>query len=94
MHSAGSLLQVFLEFFEIIDYTVRTAFNIIPHLGQLNSTPYSGATGTLSLNRENRISRELVCAKFINGKPELQDFNIEPEITDDQSIIYSDDYIQ
>ena len=70
------------------------SFNIIPHLGQLNSTPYSGATGTLSLNRENRITRELVCAKFIDGKPELQDFAIEPGINDDQNIIYSDDYVQ
>lgn len=70
------------------------SFNIIPHLGQLDSTPYSGATGTLSLNRENRITRELVCAKFIDGKPELQDFAIEPETNDDQNIIYSDDYAQ
>ena len=69
-------------------------YNIIPHLGQLNSTPYSGATGTLSLNRENRITRQLVCAKFIDGKPRLQDFNIEAKITDDQNIIYSDDFIQ
>jgi len=55
---------------------------------------YSGATGKLSLNRENRITRQLVCAKFIDGKPELQDFTVEPEMTNDQNIIYSDEFIQ
>ncbi len=69
------------------------SYNIIPHLGQLNNTPYSGATGSLSLNRENRITRQLVCAKFIDGKPRLQDFDSQPEITDDQNIIYSDDHL-
>ncbi len=68
--------------------------NIIPHLGQIDSRPYSGATGILSLNQENRITRQLVCAKFIDGIPELQDFNTEAEMTNDQTIIYSDDSIQ
>jgi len=70
------------------------SFNIIPYLGQLDSVLYSGATGKLSLNRENRITRQLVCAKFIDGKPELQDFTVEPEMTNDQNIIYSDEFIQ
>lgn len=53
------------------------AFNIITHLEQLKNTPYSGATGTLSINFENRITRQLVCAKFIHGKPVLQNFSDE-----------------
>lgn len=48
------------------------SFNIIKHLGNLDSIPYAGATGKLLLNRENRVTRELVCAKFINGSPVLQ----------------------
>jgi hypothetical protein len=31
------------------------------------------ASGTLSINLENRITRQLVCAKFLNGHPELLD---------------------
>ncbi len=48
------------------------AFNLIGHLNGLTSAPYSGTTGTLSLNAENRVTRELVCAKFINGEAILQ----------------------
>jgi outer membrane PBP1 activator LpoA protein len=48
------------------------SFNIISKLEGINNTPYAGATGTLSLNMENRITRELVCAKFIKGRPVLQ----------------------
>lgn len=53
------------------------SFNIISHLEQLATLPYPGATGTLSLNQENRITRQLVCAKFIDGNPVLQYFNDE-----------------
>ena len=69
------------------------SYNVIPHLGQLNSTPYPGATGTLSINNENRITRQLVCAKFTDGIPKLQDFSIEPVNTDDQHMFYSDDHL-
>ncbi|MFW5443104.1 MAG: penicillin-binding protein activator [Methylococcaceae bacterium] len=58
------------------------SFNIIPHLGQINITPYPGATGKLSLNMENRITRQLVCAKFINGIPVLQEPIEENGLTD------------
>ncbi len=51
------------------------AFNVIPHLGQLHSIPYNGATGILSTNYEKRITRQLVCAKFVNGAPVLQEFD-------------------
>jgi len=53
------------------------SFNIISALEQISSIPFSGATGTLSLNMENRITRQLVCAKFINGRPVLQEASIE-----------------
>lgn len=50
------------------------SFNIINYLDQLDMTPYEGATGTLLLNLENRITRQLICAKFIKGEPVQQDF--------------------
>ncbi len=52
------------------------AFNIISELGQLDITQYPAATGILSLDRENRISRQLSCAKFIGGKPVLQNLDL------------------
>jgi outer membrane PBP1 activator LpoA protein len=48
------------------------SFNVIRHLEHLDSIPYAGATGKLLLNRENRVTRELACAKFIDGKAVLQ----------------------
>lgn len=50
------------------------SFAIIERLAQLNSVPYAGATGRLLINASNRITRQLVCAKFIKGSPVLQDF--------------------
>lgn len=47
------------------------AYNLIGQLDKLDIAPYSGATGTLSLAFDGRIKRELVCAKFIDGRPEL-----------------------
>ncbi|MEQ1636399.1 MAG: penicillin-binding protein activator [Methylococcales bacterium] len=47
------------------------AYNLIPHLSQLKAVPYSGATGKLSLTDENRVQRQLVCAKFNHTRPEL-----------------------
>jgi len=48
------------------------SFNLITQLEQISSTPYLGATGSLSLNRENRITRELACAKFVDAQVVLQ----------------------
>jgi len=62
------------------------SFNIIAHLGQLDNMPYAGATGSLSLNLENRITRQLVCAKFIDGIPVLQNFINTESAVDDQRI--------
>ena len=49
------------------------AYNLIEHLAQLKKQPFSGATGKLKLNGDNRISRELQCAKFANGVPKITD---------------------
>lgn len=48
------------------------SFNIIEQLEHINNTPYPGASGTLSMDRENRITRQLACAKFIDGQATLQ----------------------
>lgn len=45
------------------------AYNLLGQLNQLATTPYAGATGRLSLNGENRITRKLVCAQFKGGVP-------------------------
>lgn len=45
------------------------AYNIIGQLSQLAGASYAGATGRLSLNGENRITRKLVCAQFKGGVP-------------------------
>lgn len=50
------------------------AYNLIPHLNQLNNIPYQGATGKLLIGADNRIQRELVCAQFEHQKPQLLDF--------------------
>jgi outer membrane PBP1 activator LpoA protein len=49
------------------------AYNLIDQLDKLDIAPYSGATGILSLMPDGRIKRELVCAKFMDGRPELID---------------------
>lgn len=45
------------------------AYNLIGQFGQLSTTSYAGATGHLSLNDENRVTRKLVCAQFKAGVP-------------------------
>lgn len=54
------------------------AYNLIGQLDKLDIAPYSGATGTLSLAFDGRIKRELVCAKFIDGRPELTNASQNP----------------
>jgi uncharacterized protein len=54
------------------------AFHLAGRLTSLNNTPYSGATGNLSLAAGNRIKRNLVCAKFAMGRPELIGFTHSP----------------
>ena len=55
------------------------AYNLIPRLEQLRSSPqnrYSGATGSLALQAGNRIQRQLHCAQFEGGT--LQSRGIAP----------------
>ncbi len=53
------------------------AYNLTNHLTELSHSNYVGATGKLSLNDDNRIIRELFCAKFVNGVPELINYTSE-----------------
>lgn len=50
------------------------AYNLATRLDDLEANSYSGATGNLSLTAEQRIERQLMCAKFINGQPEVSGF--------------------
>jgi len=54
------------------------AYQLTEKLTTLGTTPYSGATGNLSLAIGNRIKRSLVCAKFAAGQPELIGFSHSP----------------
>jgi len=59
------------------------AFNVIPHLQRLQQYPferYSGVTGSLRLDENLRIIRQLSWAKFRAGTPRL-----EPLITEKKS---------
>lgn len=58
------------------------AYNLIAHLSQLKNQPYSGATGRLKLNADNRIIRELYCAKFVEGVPKVMGFANEELVSD------------
>jgi len=50
------------------------AYQLIPHLKNLQKTLFKGATGHLQLTKNNHISRQLVCAKFHKGKPKVLGF--------------------
>jgi uncharacterized protein len=58
------------------------AYHLAGKLSSLSTTPYSGATGNLSLALGNRIKRSLVCAKFAMGQPELIGFSHSPSEAD------------
>jgi outer membrane PBP1 activator LpoA protein len=53
------------------------AYNVIAHLTELKTKPYQGATGKLSLDNQNKIGRELYCAKFVSGIPKPMNFASE-----------------
>ena len=50
------------------------AYQLLGQLPQLTSRSFSGATGHLSLNNENRVTRKLVCAQFQAGLPIISGF--------------------
>jgi outer membrane PBP1 activator LpoA protein len=49
------------------------AYNLATRLDSLEINTYSGATGILSLTADRRIRRELTCAKFTAGQPEISE---------------------
>jgi outer membrane PBP1 activator LpoA protein len=53
------------------------AYNLMSHLTELKQTPYSGATGRLSLDTKNKVNRELFCAEFVEGVPKAMSFATE-----------------
>ena len=48
-------------------------YHLITRLKTLDNESFTGATGKLSLVADNRIQRNLTCAKFIAGQPEMTD---------------------
>jgi len=57
------------------------AYSLATRLDNLETDPYPGATGNLSLTTDQRIQRELTCAKFIDGQPEITGFTNDDEYT-------------
>ncbi|MGZ8916573.1 MAG: penicillin-binding protein activator, partial [Methylobacter sp.] len=53
------------------------AYNLATRLSNLEIDSYPGATGNLSLTGDQRIKRKLICAKFIDGHPEVSGFATE-----------------
>ena len=47
------------------------AYDLVPHLDKLDTIRYQGTTGGLLLTENNRIKRNLLCAKFIQGSPQI-----------------------
>lgn len=50
------------------------AYRVIPHLQRLQQYPFerfSGQTGSLRMDEQQRLRRQLMWAKFENGKPQL-----------------------
>jgi hypothetical protein len=58
------------------------AYHLAGRLPMLNTSSYSGATGNLRLTDGNRIKRNLICAKFNRGQPELMGFTHSPSEVD------------
>jgi outer membrane PBP1 activator LpoA protein len=56
------------------------SYNIVAHLDKMDGNQYHGATGNLLLTGGNRIKRQLMCAKFVEGKPQQAQFVESAEI--------------
>ena len=57
------------------------AYNIVQNLRYLQShdyARYAGETGSISMDQNQRLHRELLWAKFINGAPVFLDLSIPP----------------
>lgn len=66
------------------------AYSLIAHLSNLDTHQYPGATGNLSLTDTNRIKRDLVCARFDQGQPNVLGF-IDTNADDAQNIAVTPD---
>jgi hypothetical protein len=70
------------------------AYRIIPYLARLQANPFErfpGLTGSIAVNDNNRVKRELLWATFSKGYPEVLEFTSleEHELTDnDDDISY------
>ena len=68
------------------------AYRIIPYLARLQANPFErfpGLTGSIAVNDNNRVKRELLWATFSNGYPEVLEFTSleEHELTDNEDDI-------
>ena len=67
------------------------AYSLIPYLNEMSSNAYPGATGKLMLNGENRITRQLVCARFVNGSPVAEGYiQSDPTTPTEMNIFYEE----
>ncbi len=67
------------------------AYNLVEHLNNLDNIQYQGATGHLLLTGQNKIKRNLICAKFSQGVPIPLDLKQDsPEVTE---VIYETDNV-
>lgn len=67
------------------------AYNLIEHLNNLDNVQYQGATGYLLLTDQNKIKRNLICAKFSQGIPMPIDY--EQDLPEETEIIYESDNV-
>lgn len=61
------------------------AYNLIPRLTQLHAYRYeriSGETGSLGMDEAGRIRRQLLWARFTNGKPRIVEYDPAPNAAD------------
>lgn len=81
MKSLASVWQQFPSSYLRLIAMGIDAFHLSGRLNDLNSRPYLGATGKLSLAEDNRIKRDLLCAKFTEGQPRVTDSINQPSIS-------------
>jgi outer membrane PBP1 activator LpoA protein len=63
------------------------AYNLSTRLDTLEANSFPGATGNLSLTSDQRIRRELTCAKFTAGQPEITgDYEHTAPATDNHAV--------
>jgi len=64
------------------------AYNLIPRLSQLHAYRYeriNGETGSLGMDEAGRIQRQLLWARFTNGKPRVVEYDRDHAHTEPQT---------